>query len=509
MKRCSQPGAGLITGRRPTDQLGDHRVEIRRYLATGFNPGINAQRLPISRRKIHRCQQARAGLKIAARVFGVQPRLNGMADRLQAGLQLAERWQITGSQLHHPADQIDAPHLFGNTMLNLQARVHFQKIEALVLTVEHKLDGPGAAIIDRFGQLDRRRAQLIGHALRQVRGRGFFQYLLVAALHRTVAHAEGQHLALTIAEHLHFQMAGALDVFLDEHTRVAEIVLAEAFDGLERVCQLLGTAAHAHADTAAPRRAFEHDRVADITCRDDGRFQAVEQFGAFQQRHAVLSGQRAGRVLEAKHPQLLGRRADEGDTGVFAGLGKCSIFGEKAVTRMNGVGAAGFGDGEDLVHRQIRPGRTAFAQAVGFVGLHQVQAGGVGFAIHRHTFDLQRAQGPQNAAGNGATVGDQQFVEHGITPETQTRSVSCWEAGRPAIDLSTQRSSVAGGGRRVSRESATARASGCSRCTDCSTADSWKSARSRPSRHAARRTCRAQKYRLQRSGRRRLSPARS
>ncbi len=138
----------------------------------------------------------------------------------------------------------------------------------------------------------------------------------------------------------------------------------------------------------------------------------------------MLSGQRAGRVLEAKHTQLLGRRADEGDTDVFAGLGKCSIFGEKAVTRMNGVGAAGFGDGEDLVHRQIRPGRTAFSQAVGFVGLHQVQAGGVGFAIHRHTFDLQRAQGPQNAAGNGATVGDQQFVKHGIPPETQTRSVS-------------------------------------------------------------------------------------
>ncbi|KPY57179.1 hypothetical protein ALO94_201133 [Pseudomonas syringae pv. spinaceae] len=222
-----------------------------------------------------------------------------------------------------------------------------------------------------------------------------------------------------------------------------------------------------------------------------------------------MSGQRAGRVLEAKHPQLLRRRADEGDTGVFAGLGKCSIFGEKAVARMNGIGAAGFGDGEDFVHRQIRPGRTAVAQAVGFVGLHQVQAGSVSFAIHGHTFDLQSAQGPQNAAGNGATVGDQQFVEHGITPETQPRSVSWWEAGRPAIDLSTQRSSVAEDACRVSRESATVQASGCSRCTDYSTAGSWRSARSRPSRHATQRICRVQKYRLQRSGRRRRSPARS
>ncbi len=91
---------------------------------------------------------------------------------------------------------------------------------------------------------------------------------------------------------------------------------------------------------------------------------------------------------------------------------------------MNGFGAAGVGDGEDLVHRQIRPGRTAFAQAVGFVGLHQVQAGSVGFGIHRHAFDLQGAQSPQDAAGNGATIGNQQFVEHGITPETWLSPVS-------------------------------------------------------------------------------------
>ncbi len=138
----------------------------------------------------------------------------------------------------------------------------------------------------------------------------------------------------------------------------------------------------------------------------------------------MLSGQCASGVLEAEYAQLLGRWPDEGDTGVFTGLGKRGVFGEKAVARMNGSGTAGFGDGEDLVHRQISSRCAAFAQAVGFVGLHQVQACGVGFGIHRHTFHLQGAQGPQDTAGNGATVGDQQFVEHGITPETQTRLVS-------------------------------------------------------------------------------------
>ncbi|RMN80036.1 hypothetical protein ALQ52_04429 [Pseudomonas cannabina pv. alisalensis] len=301
MKCGSQPGAGLIAVRRPTDQLGDHRIEIRRDLATGFHPGINAQPTAIGRRKADSGQQAGAGLEVTARILGVQPRLNGMADRLQTGLQLIERRQITSGQLHHPTDQIDTPHLLGNTMLDLQARVHFQKIKALVFAVEHKLDGPGAAIVDRSGQLDGRRAQLIGHAVRQVGRRGFFQHFLVAALYRAVAHAEGQYVALTITEHLHFQMAGALDVFLDEYTRVAEIVLAEAFDGLERVRQLFGAAAHAHADAATACSAFEHHRIANAARGCDGGFQAVEQFGAFQQRHAVLSGQRAGGVLEAEY----------------------------------------------------------------------------------------------------------------------------------------------------------------------------------------------------------------
>ncbi len=193
-----------------------------------------------------------------------------MAGRFQAGLQLLQRRQVSGSQLHHPADQIDTPHLLGDAVFDLQTCVHFQKVEALILTVEDEFDGACAAVIDRSGEFDGCRAKFLGHAVGQVGGRGFFQHFLVAALHRAVTHAQGQHLALTVTKHLHFQMAGTLDVFLDEHTRVAEIVLAEALYRLERVCQLFSAAAHSHADAATACRALEHDRIADITRRCDG-----------------------------------------------------------------------------------------------------------------------------------------------------------------------------------------------------------------------------------------------
>ncbi|KIR15774.1 hypothetical protein PFLU4_34560 [Pseudomonas fluorescens] len=124
----------------------------------------------------------------------------------------------------------------------------------------------------------------------------------------------------------------------------------------------------------------------------------------------------AGGVLEAEHAQLFWRRTDEGDASGLARLREGGVFREKAVAGMDRGRAAAFSNRQKLVHRQVSTGRRAFAQAVGFIGLQDMQAGGVGLGIHRDAFDLQLTQGPQDAAGDGATVGDQDFFEHGIAP---------------------------------------------------------------------------------------------
>ena len=49
---------------------------------------------------------------------------------------------------------------------------------------------------------------------------------------------------------------------------------------------------------------------------------------------------------------------------------------------------------------------------------------GIGFCIDSNGWDTHFFQGADDANGNGATVGDEHFVEHGGVP------VSC--AGRPA-----------------------------------------------------------------------------
>ena len=169
----------LFAGRCPSDELGDHRVEVGRDLATGLHPGVDAQ--AFSDREIHIRQKPRAWLKIPARIFGVQARLNRVAVWLQ--VQFPQRRHFSGGQLNHPAHQVDAPHLLGDAMFHLQPGVHFQKIEAAVGAIKDKFHGTGAAVIHGLGQGDCGVAQLIRHPVGQVRRRGFLEHFLVAPLH--------------------------------------------------------------------------------------------------------------------------------------------------------------------------------------------------------------------------------------------------------------------------------------------------------------------------------------
>ena len=147
----------------------------------------------------------------------------------------------------------------------------------------------------------------------------------------------------------------------------------------------------------------------------------------------MLLGQGAGGVLEPKHPQLLGRRADEGDAGRFASFGEGSVLREEAVAGVDGGGATGLGDGENLLHDQVGVGGRAFAEAVGLVGLLDMQAGGVGLGVHGHAAYAQFMESTQDAAGDGAAVGDQQCVEHGCFPRKGRRAVPRYSVCTPVV----------------------------------------------------------------------------
>src|SRR5258708_11077959 len=106
-------------------------------------------------------------------------------------------------------------------------------------------------------------------------------------------------------------MPRTLDVLLDEHTGVAEIILAEAFYYVKIRTEFIDIPAHPHANTPAARSAFQHDGIADLFGGLQCGAYVVQQAGAFEHRHALLLCDRAGRVLQTERAQLPRRGSND------------------------------------------------------------------------------------------------------------------------------------------------------------------------------------------------------
>ena len=410
------------------DQFGQHGVVPGGHLGAALHPAVHAR---LARRiggKHHLGEQAGTRLEVFGRVFGVQPHLNGRA--LWHRLQRVQRRQVAGRKLQHPGHQIHPAHLLGHAVLHLQARVHFQKIERAGGGVVNELHRAGRTVVHRLREPHGGGVQLAALRLAQARRRGFFNHFLVAPLHRAVALAQRNHATRAVAKHLHLDVPRLLHVFFDEQARVLEVGLRHAPDRFKRIGQL-GRAPHQpHADAAAASRALEHHwkthalRLA-LRMREVG-----QQARARQQRHAALLGQIARGVLEAKGAHLLGRRANEGDARRLTRFGKRRVLRQKTVAGVDGLRAAVLGDLQDAVGAQVTLGRRRGAEQVGLVGLAHVAGLRIGFGIHGHALHTQRFERADDAAGNGAAVGNQDFGEHKNSG-----------AGRPAKAVKSVRSS--------------------------------------------------------------------
>ena len=119
-----------------------------------------------------------------------------------------------------------------------------------------------------------------------------------------------------------------------------------------------------------------------------------------------------GLDLVAHQADMLGLGADELH-GVFGeDFGKTRVLREEAVAGMHGVGAGDLagrengGDVEVAVFRRRRPDADAL---VGKAHVHRV---GVGGRMHRHRRDAELLAGAQDAQGDLAAIGDEDFIEH-------------------------------------------------------------------------------------------------
>jgi len=293
-------------------------------------------------------------------------------------------------------------------------RVHLHEIERPV-AVEQKFHRSCADIADSLCRRDGGIAHFHARFRRQARRGRFFQHLLMAPLDGTITLEQINRIAFLIGKNLNFHMARARQVFFDQHMIVAEGRLRLALGCGQRFRKTGGVFDHAHAFAATARRGLDQHGITDfLRFRRQKLFILLIAVITRHQRHARLFHQGFRIGFAAHGANGRNGRADENQACGGDRFGKILVLRQKAVTGMDGIRARAFGDIDDFCRVQIAFPRRGRADRKGFIGHFHMQRTGIGIGINRHGGDPHVAAGMNNAAGDFAAVGDQDFLNrHG------------------------------------------------------------------------------------------------
>ena len=366
-------------------------------------------------------QPADGGEEVAVGVLGIDARLHGPAGELHVRLLQGEL--LAGRNPDHLLDEVEPGDELGDRMLDLQPRVHLQEIEGAVLAGD-ELDRAGAVVADGLGQ----RHGLLAHGLAglgiEQRGRRLLDHLLVATLDGAFALAQVDDMPVLVAQHLDLDVPGVLDELLHEHAIVAEARLGLRAGKPEALLRLLGRISDAHALAAAACRGLDHDGVADLLGDLHG-FPGVGDLAevAGHGRHLGFRGCLLALDLVAHGRDRPGVGADEDDAGLLERKGERFTLRQEAVARMHRLGAGLAAGLHDLIHQEVGLGRGRRPDRDGLVGHLHVQPVAVGLRVDRHRLDAELLGRLDDPAGDLATVGDQDFLEHETVPPCRLRDV--------------------------------------------------------------------------------------
>ena len=358
------------------------------------------------------------GNEVVLWVFRRDPRLQGVTMQRDVFLPVVTRCFgdgfAFGDQDLGP-DDVDARHLFGHGVFDLNAGIDLDEVEVAGFHIHQELDSAGAFVIDVLADLVAKIADLGPLRIGQVRGRGAFNDLLVAALNRTVPFEKVVHPAMLVAEDLNLDVPRPRDHLFEVTLAIAKgrLGLAAALQHLFFKLILAMDRAHA-APATAPRR-LEHQGVSDL-----GRFLAdrlhvvAQNFGRGDDGHASLDGNtpRAGLVAKGPHRFRLG--SDKGDPRLFAGFDQFGVLGQQTITGMDRIRPALARHANDLVNAEIGGNRSQpFADQISFVRLETVQAQLVLFGKDGDGFLAHLVRRPHDADRDLAPVCNEDFAEFG------------------------------------------------------------------------------------------------
>ena len=312
-----------------------------------------------------------------------------------------------------PLHQVVAGDHFGNRVLHLQAGVHLQKV-VVQLVIYDELHRARAAVAHRQGGGYGILAHGFPHRGRDHRRRGLFNYFLPTPLRGAIAFAQVNRIAVRIGKHLNFNMPTVVNQPLQHQRAVAKGaggLTARAFDSLLQ----LGVAAYqSHATSAATGHRFHQERIAELFGLQRQHSialvsaQVTRSAGHARLQHALL-----GQRLVAHGGDRAGGWTDEDHACVHTRLRKGGVLAQEAIAGVNCISARFAGSIEDFFNFQIRLCGGRLADMHRLIGHRHMRGITVRIAVDGHGGVAQLACSANDAAGDFATVGDEDFAKHG------------------------------------------------------------------------------------------------
>src|SRR5690606_19574756 len=232
--------------------------------------------------------------------------------------------------------------------------------------------------------------------------------LLVPALQRAVAGADDDDVAVLVGENLGLDVAGLVEVALDEALAAAERGDRLAGGRLEQLGALVEGAGDLPAAAAATEgRPNRHRKRVLLRDPHDLVRAGRRVLRAGHERGARLQRDVPRGHLVAEVADRLRGGADPRQPGVDDRLREVRVLGQEAVAGVDRIGARTLRGVEQLVEHQVAVGRRLPAERERLVGEPDVRCVPVRIGVDGHARDTRVLRGPDHAYRDLATVRDE------------------------------------------------------------------------------------------------------
>ena len=251
----------------------------------------------------------------------------------------------------------------------------------------------------------------------KARRRSLLDQLLVPALDRAVALAEGDDRPERVAEELDLDMAGGPDLAFEVDGAVPERGQGLGRRRGERRRQVRRRGDAAHPPPSPAGRGLDEQGVADALRLGEDALELVRPVDgsglqrARHHRHAGFGGRPARSELVAEGKDRRRRGTDEDQPRLLHGAGERCPLRQEAVPGMDRLGAGGQRRLHDCLDPQVALGRRGGPDPDGDIGGADVSRAARRHRCRRHGLDAQLPAGAEDPDCDLAAVRDEQAVE--------------------------------------------------------------------------------------------------